>query len=157
MALGSEQSPQGVFDNTLLANNVALDDVALDEIALEEAHQSFLSLRDLQFRILRRYRKEILALVDIKLARGEKRLHIVAPPGARKTIIGLQLVSQFKCNSLIICPNTTIQSQWGQKAELFMPPNLEEYGVEHLVGNHERAPLKTNYAADVSSTFDTGQ
>ncbi len=135
--MGSEQSAPGVFDNALTNN------FAVDNVAVEDAGQSVLSLADLQFRYpLRRYQKEILALVDIKIARGEKQLHIVAPPGAGKTIIGLQLVSQFKCNSLIICPNTTIQSQWGQKAELFLPPELEAYGVEHLVGNHEERPLK---------------
>jgi superfamily II DNA or RNA helicase len=101
------------------------------------------ALANLQFRFpLRRYQKEILDLVNEKLGRGERELHIVAPPGAGKTIIGLQIISQFKVPSLILCPNTTIQSQWGQKAELFLPPDAIEYGTSDLIGTHEDKPLK---------------
>jgi superfamily II DNA or RNA helicase len=91
---------------------------------------------------LRKYQKEILALVDKKLRQGEKEIHIVAPPGAGKTIIGLQLISLFKCPSLVLCPNTTIQSQWGQKVDLFLPPELADFGTADLIGTHEDKPLK---------------
>src|SRR5258706_16479113 len=91
------------------------------EMELSEANP----LASLSFRYpLRRYQKEIIELVNLKLERGERQLHIVAPPGAGKTILGLQIISQFQCNSLILCPNTTIQSQWGQKLDLFIPPEL---------------------------------
>ncbi|MBA4079285.1 MAG: hypothetical protein C0508_29925, partial [Cyanobacteria bacterium PR.023] len=77
-------------------------------------------LADLQFRYpMRGYQREILDLVDAKLAQGEREIHIVAPPGAGKTIIGLQMISTLKCPALILCPNTTIQSQWGGKLDLF--------------------------------------
>src|SRR6266436_5693565 len=89
-------------------------------------------LEFLQFRYpLRRYQQEILELVNRKLQDGEKQLHIVAPPGAGKTIMGLQIISQFKCPSVVLCPNTTIQSQWGQKLELFLPPELEGFGIQN--------------------------
>jgi hypothetical protein len=104
-------------------------------------------LSDLQFRYpMRRYQTEILSLVDSKLAAGEKEIHIVAPPGAGKTIIGLQLISTIKCPAIILCPNTTIQSQWGGKLDLFLP--LDEYGsgdesrLGKLLGTHEDRPLK---------------
>jgi superfamily II DNA or RNA helicase len=100
-------------------------------------------LADLTFRYpLRKYQKEILELVNIKLERGERKLHIVAPPGAGKTIMGLQIISQLKCNSLILCPNTTIQSQWGQKFDLFLPPGLEGLAQNEFIGTHEDRPLK---------------
>jgi superfamily II DNA or RNA helicase len=100
-------------------------------------------LADLKFQYpLRRYQKEILELVNIKLERGEKQLHIVAPPGAGKTIIGLQIISQFQCNSLIVCPNTTIQAQWAQKLELFFPPDKDGLKAEDFIGTHEDRPLK---------------
>ncbi|MBX9877079.1 MAG: DEAD/DEAH box helicase family protein [Candidatus Obscuribacterales bacterium] len=111
--------------------------------ANETVDGSAISIADLSFQYpLRRYQQEILELVKIKLKRGENKLHIVAPPGAGKTIIGLQLVSEFKCPSLIVSPNTTIQSQWGQKLELFMPPHLKSYGLDDLIGTHEDMPLK---------------
>ena len=108
-----------------------------------ELEEEFEPLANMQFRYpLRRYQKEILALVDIKLERGERELHIVAPPGAGKTIIGLQIISQFKCPSLIISPNTVIQSQWRQKAELFVPPDEVLDTMPHLIGTHEDNPPK---------------
>ncbi|HEY9776083.1 MAG TPA: DEAD/DEAH box helicase family protein [Planktothrix sp.] len=100
-------------------------------------------LEAMQFQLpLRKYQQEILGLVEKKLAAGERRMHLVAPPGAGKTIIGLQIISQLKCNSLILSPNTTIQSQWGQKVDLFLPPDLAPYGTENLIGTHEDKPLK---------------
>jgi superfamily II DNA or RNA helicase len=100
-------------------------------------------LADLNFRYpLRKYQTEILDLVNAKVERGERQIHIVAPPGSGKTIIGLQLISTFKCPSLILCPNTTIQSQWGQKVDLFLPPDAEPFGTAELIGTHEDKPLK---------------
>ena len=100
-------------------------------------------LQGLSFRYpLRRYQQEILELVKIKLERGERELHIVAPPGAGKTIIGLQIATQLEHNTLIISPTTTIQSQWGEKLSLFLPAGEEEFGTEHLIGTHEDKPLK---------------
>lgn len=104
-------------------------------------------LADLQFRYpLRRYQREILDLVKTKLAAGDRQLHIVAPPGAGKTIIGLQIIAELNkegnCPGLILSPNTTIQSQWGEKLNLFQKPELEEFGTTHLLGTHEDKPLK---------------
>ncbi|MBS1953918.1 MAG: DEAD/DEAH box helicase family protein [Cyanobacteria bacterium SZAS-4] len=109
---------------------------------MAEVTQSNL-LSELNFRYpLRKYQTEILDLVNKKVADGEREIHIVAPPGAGKTIIGLQLVSTLKCPSLIISPNTTIQSQWGQKLDLFLPPDAEAFGSRHLLGTQEDKPLK---------------
>jgi superfamily II DNA or RNA helicase len=100
-------------------------------------------LSNLQFRYpMRRYQEEILTLVNGKLANGEKEIHIVAPPGAGKTIIGLQLISTIKCPAIILCPNTTIQSQWGGKLDLFLPLVDDGIRAEDLLGTHEDKPLK---------------
>ncbi|MBX9568418.1 MAG: DEAD/DEAH box helicase family protein [Candidatus Obscuribacterales bacterium] len=100
-------------------------------------------LAGLSFRFpLRRYQQEILELIKLKMARGERELHIVAPPGAGKTIIGLQLAAELQQNTLIISPTTTIQAQWGEKLNLFLPVGEEDFGVRHLLGTHEDKPLK---------------
>jgi superfamily II DNA or RNA helicase len=91
---------------------------------------------------LRKYQQDIIDLCNTKLASGERELHIVAPPGSGKTIIGLQIVSQFKCPTLVLCPNTTIQSQWGQKLSLFFPADYAEMAVAQMVGTHEDRPLR---------------
>jgi superfamily II DNA or RNA helicase len=118
------------------ASNVAA------QFSIKDDHQDH-RLADLSFRFpLRKYQQEILALMNSKLDAGEKQIHIVAPPGAGKTIIGLQIVSQFKCPSLILSPNTTIQSQWGQKLDLFLPPGMESVLGADILGTHEDKPLK---------------
>jgi superfamily II DNA or RNA helicase/KaiC/GvpD/RAD55 family RecA-like ATPase len=107
-------------------------------------------LDDLNFRYpMRGYQREILDLVNDKLARGEREIHIVAPPGAGKTIIGLQMISTLKCPALIVCPNTTIQSQWGGKLDLFLPIDSDEQNLsesklrlEQLLGTQDDKPLK---------------
>lgn len=102
------------------------------------------ALEELCFRYpLRRYQQEILELVKIKMERGERQLHIVAPPGAGKTIIGLQLISTLKVPTLILAPNTTIQSQWGAKLDLFIPDHLTGMlSLSDILGTHEDKPLK---------------
>ncbi len=91
---------------------------------------------------LRKYQLEILDLIKRKLEDGERELHIVAPPGAGKTIIGLQIVSELCMPSLIVCPNTTIQSQWREKLVNFLPPELIGFGISDFIGTHEDQPLK---------------
>lgn len=115
--------------------------VHMTDILPEELESS--PLENLNFRHpLRRYQQEIIELTNLKLERGEREIHIVAPPGAGKTIIGLQLSAQLKQNTLIISPTTTIQSQWAEKLNLFLPPGEEEFDTEQLLGTHEDKPLK---------------
>ena len=50
---------------------------------------------------------------------GDHKHHIVAPPGAGKTIVGLELVRRFNRPALVFAPTTTIQRQWQEKVALF--------------------------------------
>ena len=59
---------------------------------------------------LRGYQKEIIDLAHEKLSLGERELNIVAPPGAGKTIIGLQLICDLKIKTLVLCPSTTMKN-----------------------------------------------
>ncbi len=108
-----------------------------DERLLEETYSQ------LRFRHpLRKYQTEILDLVSAKVSEGRQEIHIVAPPGAGKTIIGLQMVLNFKKPALILSPNTTIQAQWSQKLDLFIPPETQTIKAEDIIGTHEGRPLK---------------
>jgi len=101
------------------------------------------ALAEMAFRFpLRKYQQDIIDLIKLKFDRGERQLHIVAPPGAGKTIIGLQLISTFQVPSLILSPNTTIQSQWGEKVDLFLPPDVAPFKADELIGTHENKPLR---------------
>ena len=139
-----KQNPRGQFvgSNALSDAGYALEDLPGD-VKDDCLTRQDPRLQDLGFRHpLRKYQEDILELLDRKLERGERRFHVVAPPGAGKTIIGLQIVSRFKCPSLILSPNTTIQSQWGQKLELFLPPGLESLANMDILGTQEDKPLK---------------
>jgi superfamily II DNA or RNA helicase len=133
---GQRSGLQGSEDRTLSDPKGLVPDAPAEVV---EANP----LEGLQFRYpFRKYQQEIIELVKLKLEKGERELHIVAPPGAGKTIIGLQLITQFKQPSLVVCPTTTIQAQWGQKLELFVPPELEGFGLADIIGTHEDKPLK---------------
>lgn len=113
------------------------------DMKTEEKAEERNPLADLGFRYpLRKYQKEILELIKLKLEKGERQLHIVAPPGAGKTIIGLQLITELKAPALVVCPTTTIQAQWGQKLDLFVPPELDGFPLQDVIGTHEDKPLK---------------
>lgn len=47
-------------------------------------------------------------------------LHLLAPPGAGKTLVGLELAVRNGRRALVLTPTTVIRAQWGQQAsELF--------------------------------------
>ena len=55
-----------------------------------------------------------------QLERGEKRLHIVAPPGSGKTILGLYVWADLvRKPALVLSPNSAIQAQWTARTSLF--------------------------------------
>ena len=58
-----------------------------------------------------------------KLQEGNKRLHIVAPPGSGKTVLGLYLWAELvRKPCLVLSPNSAIQSQWAARTDLFDLP-----------------------------------
>jgi len=72
---------------------------------------------------LRPSQREVIEIARRKLAEGKRQLHIVAPPGSGKTILGLYLWAEcVRCPALVLSPNSAIQSQWEAKIELFEAP-----------------------------------
>jgi superfamily II DNA or RNA helicase len=69
---------------------------------------------------LRPSQLEVVEIAQRKLAEGQKRLHIVAPPGSGKTILGLYLWAFCaRRPALVLSPNSAIQAQWAAKTSLF--------------------------------------
>lgn len=59
-------------------------------------------------------------VIEKQLNEGKRRLHIVAPPGSGKTILGLYVWANLvKCPALILSPNSAIQAQWIARTSLF--------------------------------------
>ncbi|MFH1302667.1 MAG: DEAD/DEAH box helicase family protein, partial [Planctomycetota bacterium] len=78
---------------------------------------------------LRPSQAEAISVVEQQLAAGQKRLHIVAPPGSGKTVLGLYLwAHHIRRPALVLSPNSAIQSQWAARTDLFQsdvtPQNL---------------------------------
>jgi superfamily II DNA or RNA helicase len=79
---------------------------------------------------LRPSQREVVALARHKLASGAaRRLHIAAPPGSGKTVLGLYIWAQVvKRPAVVLSPNAAIQAQWAARIDLFQdcatPANL---------------------------------
>ncbi len=79
----------------------------------------------------RKYQRLILAQVES--GQGDQRYHLVAPPGAGKTIVGLELIRYFNAPAVIFAPTTTIQEQWRDKLALFLPADAPLEDLHTLV------------------------
>jgi hypothetical protein len=66
----------------------------------------------------RKYQHMILA--QMETGQPDQRYHIVAPPGAGKTIVGLELIRRFGFPAVVFAPTTTIQAQWQEKVGMFL-------------------------------------
>lgn len=76
---------------------------------------------ELRFRgELRPSQRDVEAIAEKKLAAGKRRLHIIAPPGSGKTIVGLYLWAHcVRRPALVLSPNSAIQAQWAARTSLF--------------------------------------
>jgi len=67
----------------------------------------------------RKYQQKFLDNLNDYLI--NKRLHIVAPPGSGKTVLGLEIMLRLNKPALIVTPNLAIRSQWIQRfCDLFL-------------------------------------
>ena len=76
---------------------------------------------DIRFRgELRPSQKDVSDIVRAQLNGGEKKFHVVAPPGSGKTVTGLYLWAEvIRRPALVLSPNSAIQSQWAARTDLF--------------------------------------
>lgn len=69
---------------------------------------------------LRPSQADVVRIAQEQLAENSRRLHIVAPPGSGKTVVGLYLWAELiKKPCLVLSPNSAIQSQWAARTDLF--------------------------------------
>lgn len=69
---------------------------------------------------LRPSQQEVVDIARRKLADGGRRLHIVAPPGSGKTVLGLYLWAELvRRPALVLSPTSAIQAQWTEATRLF--------------------------------------
>src|SRR5690606_39247853 len=63
---------------------------------------------------LRTYQAEVLA--QIPVSPTDAAMHIVAPPGSGKTLLGLLLAAREGRRTLVLAPTVTIRQQWVRTA-----------------------------------------
>ena len=69
---------------------------------------------------LRPSQKDVSEIVLSQLNRGDRKFHVVAPPGSGKTVTGLYLWAEVvRRPALVLSPNSAIQSQWAARTDLF--------------------------------------
>ncbi len=61
----------------------------------------------------RTYQQKVLDTLDKHLT--DKKLHIVAAPGAGKTTLGIEVIARLKQPTLILAPTLTIRNQWRER------------------------------------------
>lgn len=61
----------------------------------------------------RSYQERILK--NLRFHLRDSKLHVVAAPGAGKTTLGIEIISQLCRPALILCPTNTIKNQWRER------------------------------------------
>jgi len=72
-------------------------------------------------RPLRRYQQLALDAFERQRTAGRKRAYLVLPPGAGKTVLGLEAIRRLGQRALCLCPNTAVQARWVQQWSDFAP------------------------------------
>lgn len=81
----------------------------------------------------RPYQSETLAQIDAVFAAGRSRCWAVLPPGAGKTLVGLESARRLGRRIVVLVPNTAIQGQWVRTWRRFTAAN------ENAVANQNSA------------------
>jgi superfamily II DNA or RNA helicase len=74
----------------------------------------------------RTYQDRVLKEIESHLS--DNKLHVIAPPGSGKTVLGLEVVRRLNKKTLILAPTITIRNQWVDRfVELFSNNTFQDY------------------------------
>lgn len=80
----------------------------------------------------RKYQRLVLDLFE-KRDPARRTFHVVAPPGSGKTLVGIEITRRLGTPAVTFSATTTIQEQWRDKIELFIPGALTGGRAEELL------------------------
>lgn len=82
----------------------------------------------------RKYQQRVLDDLQDHLTDGH--LHVIAPPGSGKTVLGLEVAIRLNKPTLILAPTIAIRNQWIQRfCELFLQINLTPDWISRDIRN----------------------
>ncbi len=73
----------------------------------------------------RRYQTMAIDAFEKSRASGRRRAYLVLPPGAGKTLVGLEIARRLGNRTLALGPNTAIQEQWVKQWSQYQPATVE--------------------------------
>ncbi|MEZ4987774.1 MAG: DEAD/DEAH box helicase family protein [Saprospiraceae bacterium] len=77
-------------------------------------------------------------LAQLGIYQEDGNIHIVAPPGAGKTVLGLEIIRRINRVTLVLVPSLTIRAQWMERlAKDFM---ADDRDLALLAGHDLRHP-----------------
>lgn len=94
--------------------------------------QSFFSALDFRYE-WRKYQRLVLDLYEQRDP-AKRTFHVVAPPGSGKTLVGIEIARRLGSPAVTFSPTTTIQEQWREKVELFIPEGTTAARTDELLG-----------------------
>lgn len=108
--------------------------------------------KDIKFKYdWRRYQKRVLSELEGHL--DDNHLHIIAPPGSGKTVLGLEVAIRLNKPTLIFAPTVAIRNQWIQRfCELFLQTNERPDWISRDIRNPEFLTVVTYQALHAAST-----
>ncbi|MFW6352210.1 MAG: DEAD/DEAH box helicase family protein [Bacteroidota bacterium] len=91
--------------------------------------------KDIKFKYSwRKYQQRVLDELQDHLT--DRHLHVIAPPGSGKTVLGLEVAIRLNKPTLILAPTIAIRNQWIQRfCELFLQTNLTPDWISRDIRN----------------------
>lgn len=84
---------------------------------------------------------------------NDNHLHVIAPPGSGKTVLGLEVAIRLNKPTLIFAPTIAIRNQWIQRfCELFLQTNSEPDWISRDIKNPSFLTVVTYQALHAAST-----
>ena len=82
----------------------------------------------------RKYQQRVLDELEEHLE--DNHLHVIAPPGSGKTILGLEVALRINKPTLILAPTLAIRNQWIHRfCELFLQQNMSPSWISKDIKN----------------------
>jgi len=99
----------------------------------------------------RKYQKRVLD--DLEGHLDDNHLHIIAPPGSGKTVLGLEVAIRLNKPTLIFAPTVAIRNQWIQRfCELFLQTSEKPDWISKDIRQPEFLTIVTYQALHAAST-----